>query len=177
MKFGNENTILYLILLGLSLFDYGDCTTLNGSFEVDQFFKFLVKFGFQKTERHSQKDSFGYIFGNITSNDEFKVPITLAVLDKYHFLEFYKNSTIQDRHQACRKMFARLNVTAYDKPCNVEGKGDYLRKIPCKGAVCTDEDSPKNLIPGSQFTFVISNLNQPRCVLILFVCFYSLLII
>jgi hypothetical protein len=60
-------------------------------------------------------------------------------------------------------MFARLNYTAFDRKCNNDGKGDFLRRIPCKkGEICEDEDSPKNLIYGSQFTYVISNVNQPR---------------
>ena len=41
-------------------------------------------------------------------------------------------------------------------------KGDYLRKVPCSKSLCPDEDSQSNVIKESQFTFVISNVNQPR---------------
>jgi Rhodopsin-like GPCR transmembrane domain len=60
-------------------------------------------------------------------------------------------------------MFLRLNATAYDAKCNPKGKGDYLRRVPCNSSkICPDEDTPSNVITPSQFTFVISNLNQPR---------------
>jgi hypothetical protein len=60
-------------------------------------------------------------------------------------------------------MFARLNATAYDAKCNPDGRGDYLRRIPCKGnQLCEDEDLPSNVVSNSQFTFVINNINQPR---------------
>lgn len=60
-------------------------------------------------------------------------------------------------------MFSRLNATAFDAKCNPDGKGDYLRRVPCRRkGICLDEDSPSNVITQSQFTFVISNLNQPR---------------
>lgn len=36
-----------------------------------------------------------------------------------------------------------------------------MRKVPCHG-ICEDEDLPSNVVPGSQFTFVINNVNQPR---------------
>lgn len=60
-------------------------------------------------------------------------------------------------------MFARLQATAFDAKCNPSAKGEYLRKVPCKkGDLCIDEDLPSNVISGNQFTYVISNLNQPR---------------
>lgn len=59
-------------------------------------------------------------------------------------------------------MFARLNATSFDAKCNPNGKGDYLRRVPCRKGLCIDEDSPSNVIENSQLTFVISNLNQPR---------------
>ncbi|KAJ6647551.1 Transmembrane protein, partial [Pseudolycoriella hygida] len=130
---------------------------------MNEFFKFIVKFGFQKTERHSQRDSFGYIFGNITSKDSFPVPITFAVLDKYSFLEYYGNRTILNKDVACRRMFERLDKFAFDKTCNPQAKVDFLRKVPCdKGKLCIDEDSANNVVLGSQFTYVISDLMQPR---------------
>lgn len=63
---------------------------IDGEFKVDDFFKF-VRFGFIKTEH--QKSSYGYIYGNITSQQSFPkdVSVTLAVLDFHHFLEFYSN--------------------------------------------------------------------------------------
>lgn len=60
-------------------------------------------------------------------------------------------------------MFSRLNATAFDAKCNPSARGEYLRRVPCKeGDLCNDEDNPLNVILGNQFTYVISNLNQPR---------------
>lgn len=140
-----------------------EATRIIGDFHTDEFFKFIVKFGFQKAETHSQRDSFGYIYGNITSEDSFNVPVTLAVLDRSSFLEFYGNRSYYDRELACQRMFARIQNLAYDSDCNSHAKTDYLRKIPCpKGELCSDEDSPSNVVPGYQFTYVISDLTQPR---------------
>jgi Rhodopsin-like GPCR transmembrane domain len=91
------------------------------------------------------------------------VPLTLVVLDKFNFLDFYSNRTVANKEEACQKMFDKLQRSAYDTSCNVHGRGDYLRKIPCpKGQLCVDEDEPKNTVPGSQFTYIISDLVQPR---------------
>lgn len=153
----------YIILLCIN-YHYASATHISGTFNpADEFFKFIVKFGFQKTERHSQRDSFGYIYGNITSRDNFPVPITFAVLDKYSFLEYYGNRSIFDKELACQRMFDRLDWLVYDSSCNKKAKADYLRKIPCiHGKLCEDEDSPGNVVAQNQFTYVISDLVQPR---------------
>ncbi|ETN61988.1 hypothetical protein AND_006332 [Anopheles darlingi] len=140
---------------------------LTGSFEVDEFFRFLHKFGFQKTEKHSQKDTewdtFGYIYGNITSRINLTVPVTLAVLDKRSFLEYYANRNAYNREVACQRMFDKLDKIVYSRACNPHAEADYLRRIPCEpGKLCPDEDTRENVVPGSQFTFVISDPNVPR---------------
>lgn len=142
-----------------------DATHLRGTFETESFFKFLVKFGFQKAETHRPRDSFGYIYGNITSYQTFQQPITLAVLDRSTFIDFYSNrsASIYDRELACKRMFQRVQKLAYDPDCNPHGKRDFLRRIPCPyGQLCFDEDTPSNVVNGNQFTFVISEVSQPR---------------
>ncbi|GAB0090797.1 hypothetical protein DMENIID0001_055600 [Sergentomyia squamirostris] len=144
-----------------------NATHLTGSFEPSRdFFKFLIKFGFQKTERHSPRDSFGYIYGNITTRHDTNLPVnlTLAVLDRMTFLEgFYGNRSLMDRELACQRMFSSLDRIAYSSECNSHAKADYLRQIPCRrNQLCWDEDTPANVVSGSQFTFVISDLIQPR---------------
>lgn len=154
---------LLFILLIFQLILFNSSAHISGTFRMNEFFKFVVKFGFQKTERHSQRDSFGYIFGNITSKDSFPVPITFAVLDKNSFLEYYGNRSVLNKDVACRRMFERLDTFTYDQTCNQQAKADYLRKVPCsRGKLCSNEDSPGNVVPGSQFTNVVSNLVQPR---------------
>lgn len=156
-------SILLKFLLVLHFICVQNATHITGTFRPNDFFKLLVKFGFQKTERHSQRDSFGYIYGNITSQDSFPVPITLAVLDKYDFLPFYGNRTLYDLDKACARMFTTIDHFAYDKQCHNKNTDDFLRRIPCQwGQLCADEDAPTNVVPGHQFTYVISNMNQPR---------------
>lgn len=137
-------------------------THIKGEFSTDEFFKFLVKFGFQKTDIHYQKETYGYIFGNITSNQQFKYPVTFAVLDGRHFINYYKNRELKNKEQACQIMFQDLNSSAYHPKCNAYGQ-DLFRRIPCpKGGLCIDEDTPWNVIKNNQFTYVIQNTGQPR---------------
>lgn len=151
------------IFVCFQLIRIGGATHLTGTFHPNQFFKFIIKFGFQKTERHSQRDSFGYIYGNITSKDSYPVPITFAVLDKPSFLEYYGNRTIFDKDMACQRMFQNLDKIAHDQHCHAQGLADYFRRVPCpSGQLCPDEDSTLNVVVGNQFTYVISDLTQPR---------------
>lgn len=150
------------IILLLSCIFAVSATRINGEFSTNDFFKFLVKFGFQKTDIHFQKETYGYIFGNLTSKDNFKYPVTFAVLDRSHFLHYYKSRDIVDKERACQVMFQQLNGSAYHPKCNANGQ-DLFRRIPCKkGELCIDEDSPWNVIKNNQFTYVIRNSGQPR---------------
>lgn len=81
-----------IVLNFLSLISLSFAITIEGQFDTSDFYLFLNKFGFIKTEKTSeQKASFGYIFGNITTRDDLPGHLTLAVLDRHHFLEFYGN--------------------------------------------------------------------------------------
>ncbi|XP_022915781.1 transmembrane protein 145 [Onthophagus taurus] len=154
-------SVLAIFLLIAVCFDDVECTHLRGKFTNKDFFKFLIKFGFQKTDRHQKEATHGYIFGNITSKQTFPVPITFAVLDRSYFLDYYQNRVIFDKREACKHMFPQLKVKAFDPDCSAGGN-DYLRKIPCpKNKLCVDEDSPENVIKGHQFTYVIQDLQQP----------------
>lgn len=106
--------------------DYAHSTHITGTFNTREFFRFLIKFGFQKTDRHRQKDSYGYIFGNVTATTDFDAPITLAILDRGHFLEYYGNRTLMNKSTACAYMFNTLKKSSYDPHCNEEGQ-DFLR--------------------------------------------------
>lgn len=155
-----------LLLLGIlmNLFVSHHATHISGSFRTGEFFKLLAKFGFQKTERHSQRESYGYIFGNITAKETFPVPITFAVLDKHNFVQLYGNRSYINRDLACSRMFSTVNQFAFDAKCHpAKDSVDFLRRIPCaRNQLCTDETNASNVIPGHQFTYVMSNLNQPR---------------
>lgn len=146
-------------------------THLQGTFNTKDFFKFLIKFGFQKTDRHHKEETHGYIFGNITSKQELPHPITFSVLPKPYFLEYYQNRLTYDKSNACKYMFEKLSDKAFDARCNPDGK-DYLRRVPCKeGELCVDEDTPWNVVKNHQFTYVIQDLRQPSYVyLFSFVC-------
>lgn len=158
--------LLQLILAILSAQRYMiTAIHLKGTFDTQDFFKFIVKFGFQKAELHRPHESFGYIYGNITSAQKFHQPVTLVVLDKSTFIDFYKNLSLSiwAREYACQHMFQRVQLLAYDVDCNAHGKRDFLRRIPCPaGKLCVDEDAPSNVIHGNQFTYVISEVSQPR---------------
>lgn len=156
------SNVLWLVILIDSIVLH-NATHITGTFRTNEFFKLLAKFGFQKTERHSQRESYGYIYGNITSKEHFPFPITFAVLDKHNFEPLYASRSLVNRDAACQQMFKTIDKFAFDKVCHPENKLDFLRHIPCpRNQLCEDEDKPSNVIPGHQFTYVISDLNQPR---------------
>jgi hypothetical protein len=84
-----------LVLLIFSITTSSRALILEGEFKTgSEFFKFVKKFGFVKSEK--TKNSYGYLFGNITSDSDFPqdVSVTFAVLDFHHFLEFYSNRQV-----------------------------------------------------------------------------------
>lgn len=161
-----SNVLLLVILIDSIVLQ--NAAHISGTFRTNEFFKLLAKFGFQKTERHSQRDSFGYIYGNITSKQHFPVPIQIAVLDKHNFLPLYsvvvnRSYSNVNRDSTCQQMFSVIDQFAFDRNCHPKNQLDFLRGIPCeRNQLCTDEDTPANVIPSHQFTYVISDLNQPR---------------
>ncbi|KAM8713517.1 hypothetical protein ACLKA7_013782 [Drosophila subpalustris] len=141
------------------------CSHISGEFHTADFFQFLIKFGFQKADPPTPRsvESYGYIYGNVTSQDKYSAPVTLAVLDKSTFIDFYSNRSYRNRETACAHMFARLQRIVYDPDCNPQGKRDFLRRVPCsRGELCVDEDAPSNVIDNHQFTYVINLEAEPR---------------
>lgn len=155
-----------LLFLMLSLHAApGTTTYISGEFHTADFFQFLIKFGFQKADPPSARsiESNGYIYGNVTSHDTYKAPVTLVVLDKSTFVDFYSNRNYRNRELACTRMFSRLQHLVYDPDCNPQGKRDFLRRVPCPpGKLCIDEDAPSNVISDHQFTYVINLEAVPR---------------
>lgn len=151
--------MLCLLLYNLTL---SSATRISGTWDSGDFFKFLVKFGFQRTIRINQRDSYGYIFGNITSNEVPSQYATLAVLDRGYFLQYYGNRSVADKDVACARMMSKISTVAFDPKCNTKG-GDFLRSVPCpKGQLCREEDQPWDVVKGYQFTYNIQDLTQPR---------------
>lgn len=115
----------------------------------------------------------GYIYGNITTQLDTTSYVTLAVLDRGYFLEYYGNSTVLQRAAACTAMFKKIDSVAYDSQCNDGGSQDLLRKIPCpNGKLCPDEDNPRNVVENFQFSFHVEDLSQPRFWYLSFVACY-----
>lgn len=48
-------SLIIITTLSLLLSSTCNATVIEGDFEVDDFFKFIIKFGFQKTEKNSGK--------------------------------------------------------------------------------------------------------------------------
>lgn len=83
--------ILRSLIVLTSLLSLTAAVNIEGQFDTDDFYLFLNKFGFLKSSVLDQKSTFGYIFGNITAKKDLPPTLTLAVLDRHHFLEFYGN--------------------------------------------------------------------------------------
>lgn len=60
-------------------------------------------------------------------------------------------------------MFNKIDTIAFDYQCKPKGQEDFLRKVPCQeNQLCLDEDDPKDVINGYQFTYRIRDLERPR---------------
>ena len=57
----------------------------------------------------------------------FQTQVTLAVLDRANFLEYYGNRSVSNREIACQKMFKKINEVAYHATCHDDGEQDFLR--------------------------------------------------
>ena len=135
---------------------------LKGTWKTSSFYKFLGKFGFQKTDPGLLDDTQGFAYGNVTSNSKLLSYFTLVLVDSEYFMEFYGNQSLG---RSCHNMFEKIDTIAYDNPCNGFGTEDFLRKIPCpKGKLCIDEDNPANVLSGFQFTYKVQNSVHPRSV-------------
>lgn len=148
---------------------------MTGSWRTsDEFLHFLVKFGFQRTNQHDRSNTQGYIYGNVTartnsngshgnaSSETIAPSLTFVVVDKSFFNEYYGNRSASD-DSVCQAMFNKIDTIAFDSVCRKTNKEDFLRRIPCpKSELCPDEDRPELVVPGSQFTYGVQDINQPR---------------
>lgn len=146
---------------------------LSGTFNTNEFFKFITRFGIQSTDMHDITTR-GYIYGNISIIDSTGLKlnksqplpnnllIMLTVMDYNYFIDYYNHRRIMPKSIACPMMFEKIAKTAYFFECNENGKQDFIRRVPCQSDFCVDEDRKENVIPGYQFTFKIQDFNQPR---------------
>lgn len=158
--------VIIWTLIVLIRFNVLQCLHLKGTWNTsEEFFHFLVRFGFQRTNQHDRTNTEGHIFGNITSNTNITQSLTFVVVDKTYFSEYYGNRTRNLKDDACKAMFAKIDSIAYDAHCHQYNTEDFLRRIPCpKDQHCVDEDQPQFLVPGYQFTYGVLDIYQPRFV-------------
>lgn len=158
--------LAYLMLMSTSNDNRVVGLHLTGTFTNKDFFRFLVKFGFQKADKNNRNSTTGYIYGNVkstTGDSRTDRDMYLVVVDSHYVVEYYahKDDTSPDR---CTLMFVDIDAMGWDKYCSRNGKEDFLRRIPCPdGKVCTEElGNPSAVMKGQQFTYHIEDLNQPR---------------
>lgn len=159
-------TLINLFLL-YYLFCFVDSLHLKGDFNTGEFFKFLAKFGFQKTDNHDHINTLGFIYGNITSPafDATKHKATFVVVDRQYFLDYYKERLKDgsNRDKVCNAMFEKIDTVAFNRDCKENGTEDFLRSVPCPvGKLCEDEDTPRRVVDGHQFTYAVQDNNQAR---------------
>ncbi len=156
MKFFGCFLILFLKILNVQ------STHLKGTWNTDDFFLFLLKFGFQKTDLHDPYSS-GYVYGNFTTDiDKFNKTAALVVVDYDNFYDYYKHSKlINNKEQACQNMFASFNFGDCGK--------DYLKnvnfigEVPCpKNKLCKNAGDSSDTVRGSQFSYQIKDTQNPR---------------
>jgi hypothetical protein len=141
---------------------------LSGTFDTNDYFKFITRFGIQATDSHKQKNTQGYIYGNISLEKNTQLPanslIMLTLLDYNYFIDYYANRLVQPATTSCSMMFEKMEKTAFFYECNQKkGTLDFIRRVPCPhDKLCIDEDEPTNVLENFQFTFTINDLNQAR---------------
>lgn len=159
--------LMYLFLL-YYFFACVECLRLKGTFNTGDFFMFLAKFGFQKTDSQDRNNTLGFIYGNITSPtyDVAKHKATFVVVDRQYFLEYYRKRLKSgfNTDKICSAMFEKIDTVAYDRNCKENGTEDFLRSVPCPtGELCYEEDTPERVVNGHQFTYAVQDNNQARC--------------
>lgn len=142
------------------------CLHLKGTWNTRDFFVFLSKFGFQKTDNHDRFNTLGYIYGNVTTGiNNVTQRATLVVVDREFFLDYYRKGLKYHTvgADACSEMFSEIDTVAYDFHCKQNGTQDFVRNVPCIiGNLCEDENDPKNVVSGHQFTFAVPDDSQAR---------------
>ncbi|GAB1604298.1 uncharacterized protein LOC115219095 [Argonauta hians] len=142
---------------------------LQGVWKSSNFFLFLAKFGFQKTDLRDLEHTQGIIYGQMFSNGKNSINVTpphsmltLVLVDSEYFMEYYSNRTLSGANR-CPRMFNKIDTIAFDYKCRPKGLEDFLRKVPCpENNICVDEDDPKDVIEGFQFTYRIRDMERPR---------------
>lgn len=147
------------VILFLKILD-SNGTHLKGSWSSQDFFLFVLKFGFQKTDSHDPSSS-GFIYGNITTdNSKLNKSAAFVVFDYDDFYNFYKFSKLSSKEDACNNMlnsFAEGNCTDDNSK-----KVNFVTDVPCpKNGICKNSRKPLELVRGSQFTYQIKDLQYP----------------
>jgi hypothetical protein len=140
---------------------------LTGTWNGNNFFKFLARFGFQQTNKLDVESTQGYIYGNVTpaagSYPNATRRIMFVVVDSGYFQYFFGNRSHRTRNESCASMFTKIDTIAWDENCNQYGKEDFLRRIPCRrNAICDEETAPESVVKGYQFTYRVQDTIQPR---------------
>jgi len=155
---------MYAIFVLTVLLQTTRCLHVTGQWHSNEFFKFLGKFGFQKTNEQDLDGTQGFIYGNVTSRHDVTGQMALVVLDSEYFSELFGNRLL-GRANACSAMFDKINGIMWDERCNPHGLEDFLRRIPCRrNELCEEEETntPPLVITGYQFTYHVRDTVRPR---------------
>ena len=149
-SFWSLNLLTFLCVLSLAPAPT-EALHLQGVWRSDDFFLFLAKFGFQKTDPRDLTNTQGIIYGQVlprTNADphqqqnkkvSFMPNLTLVLVDSEYFMEYYGNRTSSNPSR-CRHMFNKIDTIAFDYQCKPKGQEDFLRKVPCQeNQLCIDE--------------------------------------
>ncbi|OON24016.1 hypothetical protein X801_00071 [Opisthorchis viverrini] len=158
---------------------------LQGSWKPSQRYRFLTKFGFQRTQVDELEATRGYVYGSVKLSEEqaganVSNLATLVLVDSEFILDLYGNATepvwLQNtsgitrdqlawmvENERCRRMFSKIDAIAWHKTCAPNGQLDLIRAVPCSaGKFCAEEDNSARVITNSQFTYTVQDLRQPR---------------
>ncbi|KFD72363.1 hypothetical protein M514_01714 [Trichuris suis] len=142
------------------------CLNVVGSWQAGsdkELMTVLAAFAFQKTDPVAMEGSRGYIYGNITSSS--KVTAAQLVLVDYELfrkLSLVLDSSHKDK-EPCTHLMGPISELAFEKRCFPNNRQDFFRAVPCPSFdLCSEEDDPLNVVPGSQFSFHIQDTTGAR---------------
>lgn len=78
----SPQSLAVLVVFVVVLNNPGGCLHVVGTWRTGTFFHFISKFGFQKTNLKDLSQTQGYIYGNITAEQNLTHHVSLAVLDR-----------------------------------------------------------------------------------------------
>jgi hypothetical protein len=138
----------------------------TGKWNMNESVHIISRFGIQQLNPLNAENTKGFIYGNVTYvgenisvNENNRAALIIVPESQI------KTILMESEYAAsCGTMLKNFSQIAFEAKCLSGGRrSDMLRWAPCKkDGICEEEDKPKLIIPGYQFTFRIDEPIAPE---------------